>query len=256
MRGLRHDLDPTRCMPELLLIPAIICACTAALAGVVRGFAGFGAAMILTPVFSAFYGPAVGVPVCLLIEFCISLPLLRQALPLVDWRQIATLLVAAAAGVPFGVWILSWADPTPMRWAISGIVLGAVLLLASGWRYTGKPVLAGTLAAGAASGFLNGLAGMAGPPVAFYYLAGAGAAAAIRASFIVYFAAVDLVALTGLTVRGLMTTHALLLAAIFVLPYIGGGLIGERLFKLASEAFFRRLALVILTVVAVVTPFL
>jgi hypothetical protein len=243
-------------MPELLLVPAIICACTAALAGVVRGFAGFGAAMILTPVFSAFYGPTVGVPVCLLVEFCISFPLLRQALPLVDWRQIATLLLAAAMGVPLGVWLLAWADPAPMRWAISGIVLGAVLLLASGWRYTGKPVLAGTLTAGAASGFLNGLAGMAGPPVAFYYLAGASAAATIRASFIVYFAAVDLVALLGLGARGLMTLQALMLAAILVLPYIGGGLIGERLFKVASEAFFRRLALVILTVVAVAAPFL
>ncbi len=243
-------------MPELLLAPAIICAVVAALAGVVRGFAGFGAAMILTPVFSAYYGPTVGVPVCLLVEFCISFPLLRQALPLVDWRQIATLLVAAAVGVPVGVWILAGADPAPMRWVISGIVLGAVLLLASGWRYTGKPVLAGTLSAGAASGFLNGLAGMAGPPVAFYYLAGASAAATIRASFIVYFAAVDLVALLGLTARGLMSMHVLLLAAIFVVPYIGGGLIGERLFKLASEAFFRRLALVILTVVAVAAPFL
>ena len=243
-------------MPDLLLVPVLICVAVAVLAGVVRGFAGFGAAMILTPVFSAFYGPTVGVPVCLLVEFCISLPLLRKAWPLVDWRQIATLLVAAAVGVPVGVWILAWADPAPMRWAISGIVLGAVLLLASGWRYTGKPVVAGTLSAGVASGFLNGLAGMAGPPVAFYYLAGAGAAAAIRASFIVYFAAVDLVALLGLTARGLMTLQALLLAAIFVLPYIAGGLVGERLFKLASETFFRRLALVILAVVAVAAPFL
>jgi len=64
------------------------------------------------------------------------------------------------------------------------------------------------------------------------------------------------VALAGLTVRGLMTVQALLLAAIFVLPYIGGGLVGERLFKFASESFFRRLALVILTIVAVASPFL
>lgn len=243
-------------MPDLLLVPAVICTAIAAVAGVVRGFAGFGAAMILTPVFSAFYGPTIGVPVCLLVEFCISLPLLRQAWPLVDWRQIATLLLAAAIGVPLGVWLLASADPMPMRWAISGIVLGAVLLLASGWRYTGRPSVAGTLAAGGASGFLNGLAGMAGPPVAFYYLAGASAAATIRASFIVYFAAVDLVALLGLTASGLMSRQALVLAAIFVLPYIGGGLVGERLFRMASEAFFRRLALVILIVVAIAAPFL
>jgi hypothetical protein len=110
------------------------------------------------------------------------------------------------------------------------------------------------MAAGAASGFLNGLAGMAGPPVAFYYLAGSDAAATVRASFIVYFAAVDLVALVGMALQGLIGGRTLVLGAILAIPYVAGGLVGERLFPLASETFFRRLALVILAVIAVAAP--
>ena len=59
-----------------------------------------------------------------------------------------------------------------MRWAISAIVLLAVVLLASGWRYHGRPTAGATAGVGVISGFLNGLSGMAGPPIAFYYLAG------------------------------------------------------------------------------------
>jgi uncharacterized membrane protein YfcA len=206
--------------------------------------------MILTPVFSALYGPIVGVPVCLLIEFWIALPLLRRAVGLVDWQRIGLLLLAASVAVPLGIFVLLTADPGPLRWAISGIVLAAVLLLATGWRFRGRPTTPATLAAGAASGFLNGLAGMGGPPVVFYYLAGAEAAAAVRASLIVYFGAVDVVALAGLAVQGAITHETLLLGAVLVVPYVAGGLLGERLFPLASEAFFRRLALLILTGVA------
>ena len=103
----------------------------------VRGFAGFGAAMVMTPIFSALYGPAVGVALCLMLEIAVALPVVPGVVGLVDWRRIGLLLVAAAVGVPFGNLVLTWAEPEPMRWAISAIVLGAVALLASGWRYHG-----------------------------------------------------------------------------------------------------------------------
>ncbi|WP_178133660.1 sulfite exporter TauE/SafE family protein [Vineibacter terrae] len=243
-------------MDHLIAPSLAVAAGVALLAGVVRGFAGFGAAMILTPVFSALYGPVIGVPVCLLVEFCIALPMLRGAVGLVDWRRIGLLLLAATVAVPLGVLVLLKADPEPLRWAISGVVLSAVLILAMGWRFAGRPTRPATLAAGAASGFLNGLCGMAGPPIAFYYLAGADGAAAVRASFIVYFGAVDLVALIGLGLQGLVTRDTLILGAILAGPYVAGGLVGQRLFPLASEAFFRRLALVILACVAVGAPLL
>ena len=55
-------------MPDFLALPFLIAAAVSVVAGMVRGFAGFGAAMLMTPVFSALYGPAVGVALCLLLE--------------------------------------------------------------------------------------------------------------------------------------------------------------------------------------------
>ncbi|MGQ0580426.1 MAG: sulfite exporter TauE/SafE family protein [Reyranella sp.] len=238
-------------MPDLLASSFLISAAVACIAGMVRGFAGFGAAMLMTPVFSALYGPATGIALCLLLEIAVALPLLPAVVRLVDWRQLGLLLAAAVVLVPVGTHVLTLTEPEPMRWAISAIILVAVALLASGWRYPGRPRPATTLAAGAASGFLNGLSGMAGPPIAFYYLAGQDTAAHVRANLTTYFVFVDLAAIAMFASRGLIGwdtgVHGLVLAPAVML----GGLLGERLFPLASELFYRRLALGLLVGVAI-----
>jgi hypothetical protein len=99
-------------MPDLLALPFVICAVVACIAGMVRGFAGFGAAMLMTPVFSALHGPVVGVALCLLLEIAVALPLVPGVVRLVDWRRIGLLLLAAAAGVPLGNLVLIRASPS------------------------------------------------------------------------------------------------------------------------------------------------
>src|SRR5471030_227377 len=122
-------------MPDILSTPFLIATVVAAVAGMVRGFAGFGAAMVMTPVFSALYGPEVGIVLCMLLEIVVALPLLPRAVRHVDWRVIGLLLLAAIVGAPLGNFVLTLVAPQPMRWVISAIVLSAVAMLASGWRY-------------------------------------------------------------------------------------------------------------------------
>lgn len=238
-------------MPDLLALPFLIAAAVACIAGMVRGFAGFGAAMLMTPAFSALYGPAVGISLCLLLEIVVALPLLPRVVRLVDWRRIGLLLLAAAVGVPLGNLVLTWIDPQPMRWAISAIVLTAVVLLGSGWRYHGQPRMVPTLAAGGISGFLNGLSGMAGPPIALYYLASNETVTRVRANLTTYFVFVDLAALSVFAGRDLIGWDTGVQALFLAPAVVAGGLLGERLFPLANERFYRWLALVLLVGVAI-----
>ena len=238
-------------MPEFLTISFLIAAGVTVFAGMVRGFAGFGAAMMMTPVFSALYGPAVGITLCMLLEIAVALPLLPRAIQYVDWRRIGLLMVAAVVGAPAGNFVLTQVPPEPMRWAISAIVLTAVALLASGWRFHGQWRAPVTLGIGATSGFLNGLSGMAGPPIAFYYLAGNETATRVRANLTTYFIFVDAAALSVFLARDMVTWDTGVLALCLTPAVIAGGLLGERLFPLASEAFYRRLALGLLVGVAI-----
>jgi uncharacterized membrane protein YfcA len=238
-------------MPDLLAISFLTAAAVAATAGMVRGFAGFGAAMMMTPVFSALYGPAVGISLCLLLEIAVALPLLPRAIRYVDWRRIGLLTVAAVIGAPLGNVVLTLVSPEPMRWTISAIVLTAVALLASGWRFHGAWRAPVTLGIGATSGFLNGLSGMGGPPIIFYYLAGNETATRVRANLTTYFVFVDLAALAVFLARGMVHWDTAVLGLCLTPAVVAGGLLGERLFPLASEAFYRRLALGLLVGVAI-----
>ena len=73
----------------------------------------------------------------------------------------------------------------------------------------------------------------------------------MRANLTTYFVFVDLFAISAFASRDLIGwsvgAHGLLLAPAVIV----GGLLGERLFPLASERFYRRLALLLLVCVAV-----
>jgi uncharacterized membrane protein YfcA len=238
-------------MPDLLALSFLTAAAIALAAGMVRGFAGFGAAMVMTPAFSAIYGPAIGISLCLLLEIAVALPLLPRAVKYVNWHRIGVMLLAAIVGAPLGNLVLTQVAPEPMRWAISAIVLTAVALLASGWRFRARPRAGTALAAGGMSGFLNGLSGMAGPPIIFYYLAGDETAERVRANLTTYFIFVDLVTLVVFAGRDLISWDTGVQALWLVPAVIAGGLLGQRLFPLASEKFYRRLALFLLVAVAI-----
>jgi uncharacterized membrane protein YfcA len=238
-------------MPDFLAASFLTAAVVAVFPAMFRAFSCLGAAMVMTPAFSALYGPAVGISLCLLLEIAVALPLLPRAIKYVDWRRIGMILIAAIVGVPIGNLVLTQVAPEPMRWAISLIVLGAVTLLASGWRFRGRPRPATTLAAGGMSGFLNGFSGMAGPPIIFYYLAGEETAERVRANLTTYFIFVDLVTLVVFAGRDLIGWNTGVQALWLVPAVVAGGLLGQRLFPLASETFYRRLALILLAAVAI-----
>jgi uncharacterized membrane protein YfcA len=225
----------------------------ALLAGVVRGFTGFGSALVLSPSLAALYGPDVAVPVALLLELALAAPFVPPATRLIDPRRTALLCAAAAVTIPFGAHLLAIVDERALRWAICALVFVAVGTLASGWRYHGRPRAAATATTGAVSGLLGGATGLSGPPVIFYELSGSAPIATVRASFIVFFAWVDVVALASFAATGTLGTEPLLIALVLVVPYLAAAGVGARLFGRAAESTYRRLALAILAAVAVVS---
>ncbi|MGE0151231.1 MAG: sulfite exporter TauE/SafE family protein [Reyranellaceae bacterium] len=240
-------------LPELISVETLIAVVTVSLAGIVRGFSGFGSAMVMVPVLAVLYEPVRAVPLALVLEMAVSLPLVPPAARLVDWRRMSVLLIAAAATVPLGVWVLHTADPLVMRFVLSAIVISGVVLLASGWRYRGRPGFAPTLTTGVLAGAMNGMAGMAGPPVVFFYLASSDKAAVSRASFIVFFALLDVVVLAAFAVTDSYDRDGLVLAAVLSVPFVLAALLGARLFSQASERFYRNVALAILSCIAIGT---
>ncbi|MFC6491921.1 TSUP family transporter [Ancylobacter dichloromethanicus] len=163
--------------------PALVWAfLTALVAGVTRGFSGFGGALIFVPLVSAAYGPRVAAPSLLVIDTLLTLPFVIPALRACVWRQVAPLAVGAVVAVPAGVWVLGRTDPLVLRWGLALLGLGLLALLASGWRHTGRHRLPTTLAVGAVAGFCGGAAQMSGPAVVAYWLGSGQPSALVRAN--------------------------------------------------------------------------
>ena len=61
----------------------------AALSGLVRGFSGFGSALIYIPLVSAIYEPRIAAATLLLIDFVSSAPFSVREFPRCNWREVA-----------------------------------------------------------------------------------------------------------------------------------------------------------------------
>lgn len=217
----------------------LILAVATFVAGLARGFSGFGAGLILMPVASAVLDPLLAVAVFSVADFVVAAPMLPNALRRADWPTVAPAAIAAVICVPFGVLALVHTDPNLVRWAISAITLAMLMLLVSGWRYRARPHLAATLGVGAVAGFLSGIAQVPGPPIVTYWMSGPSAAASVRANLIAFFLFTSLISLSAYLLSGLMTPTAIMFM-ILSAPIYGSAIwIGARLHGHAPENIFR-----------------
>ncbi len=217
-------------------------AAIAALAGLVRGFSGFGAALMFVPLCGILYGPTVAVLALWVIDAFATAPIVTRHLKRATWRELGPLLIGSTVLLPFGVWVLAHSDPDPLRWAISGMVLASTVALASGWRYRRAPTMAVSLAVGGVAGFTNGAVGIGGPPLVLFWLGGRSDTGLVRTNIFAYFAITTVITLALYAWHGIFTGSIILLG-FALLPLYGLGLfLGDRLFRGASDVVFRRVA--------------
>jgi uncharacterized protein len=225
----------------------------ALLSGAARGFSGFGSAMIYIPLMAAVYEPRIAAATLVLIDFVCALPLAVRAVPHCSWREVIPISVAAAVAVPLGTLALLVADPVMLRWTIAAVVIALLAVLASGWRYHGRPRLPATIGVGFLSGLGSGAVQIAGPPVIIYWLGGAGRAAIVRANLMVYFTFIDAIGCVAYLLKGLFTAEVAALALLLGPPFILAMVAGARWFRGASDLTFRRVAYAIIAVSALIS---
>ncbi len=219
-------------------------------AGLMRGFAGFGSVMMLAPVLVVLFGPTQMIVIVMVMEIAISLSLLPGALKHAEWRFVGALSLGAGICLPFGSLILTATDPDILARAIAGIVLAFAILLWTGWRYRGPKRMPITIALGGVSGAMVGATSMGGPPVLAYMLAGQDSATTNRSNIIVYFTVLEVMVLVVLLVRDLIEVDAVIRGAVLTPMFMAVGYLGARGFRQSSEQLYRRIALVMLSLIA------
>jgi uncharacterized membrane protein YfcA len=221
------------------------------LASVLRGFTGFGFGLAAVPLLSLALPPAQVVPLVVTLQVIIGGGGLRAAWGECDWRSVGLLAPGLVLGVPVGLMILTEVPANLVRLTIGGVIAFSVLLIHRGLRLPANPSRLISFGVGLASGVISGLASMGGPPVVVYLLAVGHSAARMRATAIVYFMLGGCVSFVPMAIRGLITRDVLIWSVASVPVLFGGSRIGTWAFFRAKPRHHRMVALVTLSVLAV-----
>jgi hypothetical protein len=241
-------------MPDLafLLTPVFAIAAAVAFAGaILRGFTGFGANLILAPVYAVLFGPVEAVQLVVIISVIAVWQIFVPAAKVVDWREIAPMIGAAIVLSPLGVWALLIAEPAFVRRAMGVFVLIAAAVLLTGWSYKGPrgPIIGA--AVGGLGGFITGFASIGGPIPVLYFMSAPGEARVQRANNVISVAVFAPVTLAVFVVTGTLTLETVFRAIVLTIPYMAGLWSGTRLFTVAPAAAFRWIVLGILAAIGV-----
>jgi uncharacterized protein len=230
----------------------VVLTCGLLVAAFARGYTGFAFSALLVASWSLVAPPSLSVAVAVLLEVSASVLQAASVWRQVDWRRVGLLLAGAAIGMPFGVALLSIADAGVLRVLIASLLLVCGCALLAGRVLTRQVGAAGQAGVGAISGFVNGATAMGGLPVALFLAASSVSPTTMRATFIAYFFALDILTASLMGRQGILDVHTLVVALI-CLPGLALGLwLGGRHFLSASEAQFRRQTLWLLILLAAV----
>ncbi|UYN96641.1 MAG: sulfite exporter TauE/SafE family protein [Enhydrobacter sp.] len=216
-------------------------------AGLMRGFAGFGSAMLMAPIFAILFGSAEMVVTVVAIELVVSVQLFPQVRHHADWKTLTPMSVAACAAMPLGVWLLASVDKNTIVTAVSAVIVAFVVLMWTGWKYRGRRSPVAAAAVGTISGAMMATTSVGGPPVLLYLLSGTDPPQVNRANIVTYYFLTQFLLIVIVLATGVAGWDALARAVVLFPVMTLGAWMGGRLFHgLGSERLYRNVALVIL----------
>jgi len=219
-------------------------------AAYVRGYSGFGFSAIFIAFAALVTNPLPLIPVVFACEVLMTVFQARQIRGHVDWRRVLWMLAGAAVALPFSVTVILSVGEETARVTISAVILIMSLVLLTGWTLRTRIGPVGHGGVGVLSGMCNS-AGIGGLPVAAFMSAQPIEAAVFRATMIIYLTGLDMITLPLLWAGGLVTWDTAIAVGL-ALPILGLGIwLGSRQFLSASPSTFRRFAVMLLLILAV-----
>lgn len=220
-------------------------------AGVVRGFSGFGTAMVYLPIASQFLAPVDTLISLIVMDLIGPVPVAYRSRKDTAPKELARLLLGFALFLPLGLLALTQMQPTTFQWVVVIATLLLLCVLVTGWRFEGNLTPSMLIGTGGISGLLGGFCGLAGPPVILMYMASKNGPSAVRANLTVFLIAVDVLTIATLYfLFNALSWHAVAVGLMLIAPYMLASFVGARLFNPDHETIYRRVAYAIIALSA------
>jgi len=231
---------------ELMLLTGVVF-----LAGVFRGYAGFGLSAVTITAATLFLPPLKLVPILYMLEVIASVHMLPSIHRDIDRMMLLFLLIGCALGMPIGQHLLIRLPVDGTRILLYTIVIVAALLVRSGYEFPFQMNRKASFVMGIAAGIASGLAAIGGLVTMVVLLGIRLDVVQARATLVAMFFALYLYG-TMLSVANGLTTPDILYTVVFLLlPLFVGVAIGQRVFLRTSKEKFRRFLFGFLVVLSV-----
>lgn len=219
--------------------------------GFMRGFAGFGSALVIIPGLAVLYEPKAAVVMHAFLEIPTVLTLLPAVARDADKKTVGPMIAVLIATTPLGALVLLAIDPDTLKTVIAVLVLLMVGLLAADKAVAARIGPRGAVFAGAVGGVVQGATGIGGPPVVTALMAQGAAPRTARANVIAVMSALIVMSIVVFSVYGLVSRVILVVALLCAPICFVGALAGSAAFRRFGDGAFRRVALVFLAATAI-----
>lgn len=229
-----------------LIIPIIV------FAGIIRGYSGFGFAIIAIIGMNLFFDPQQSVVIVLALDLLCSIGLWRKAVQQADFQILKSLIIGAAIGIPIGYSVLLLIPADVLKFLICLGILGLAILLFSEIKLLKTDGVRSRIGYGVVSGICTSSASAGGPIVIYYMLSSKLSSHTQRATLILFFIIADLLACAALLMGGMVDTQILKMVFILIIPTLLAVHFGQSLFYRSPPKSLKSFALPVIIVVAVV----
>ena len=217
-----------------------------AIAAFFQSVTGIGFGMIAGPFILMVLDDPAAVIISTLMSWLIALVLFPLTRHGVNWALTLRLLAGAVLGVPVGLLLLSLADIQMLKLGAGLAIALLTALLLFGAPGTDKPGLPGDLLFGGLGGLFGGALAMPGPPAAIRASALGHPKTTVRASMMGFFVGIWPIVFTGQWIAIGISSETLWNALSLVPATLAGLAVGHYAASRVSEAFFRRVVIVLL----------
>ncbi len=241
-------------MIETLLIRPdyfVILALCAFVAGIVRGFSGFGLSAVLVASAAFVIAPRLIIPTAQALEVVASIALIPAVWRDVNWRWLTPMAAGYVVSIPLGVAALTYLPGLWLRVGGCVTLLIASLCLLLNMRPKLRDDLSLRIGTGLVAGFFAGSSSLGGMVASTMLFAVAIPAKNLRATLVVLFFGSALYSLSWGAWHGVVTSETFARAFWLALPLLAGIAVGSHGFKQVSEAGFRKAVLAVLSVLSI-----
>jgi uncharacterized membrane protein YfcA len=222
--------------------------CIVFAAGIIQGLSGFGVVLVALPLMALVVDIKIAIPLVLMLGMVVNIILLIQLARHIEIRECLRMTAMSLPGIPLGVYTLKTVGTRPLELMVGVVLLltvGVLLFLKPG---AVKPPKGWGWIAGLAAGFLGGSIGAAGPPVVIYTTLQPWTKHKIKSTMVGFFFVIGLGIIAIHLISGIVTPTVWRYWGICLGPLGLGVLLGIRLYNRSNETVYRRIVMLLLTI--------